>query len=245
MRALVVGASAGVGRAIAAELAGRGAALVVAARSHEALDDLARELRDRHGVEVTVLPLDLTGPDAELRAFLHEATAVLGRIDVAILTAGAVDDDDDGVGDWERTEDLVTVNLLAPLKLGGALVKQFEGQGGGTLVLFSSIAAAAPRRRNVAYAAAKAGLESFARSMRHRTSGTPVEVQVYALGYVDTAMTRGLDLKLPVADPGRVAELVVGRLDQGSSFRYLPRPWGLAVRVLRWLPAPIYDRLRF
>ena len=88
MRALVVGASAGVGRAIAAELAGRGAALVVAARSHEALDDLARELRDRHDVEVTVLPLDLTGPDAELRAFLDEATAVLGRIDVAILTAG-------------------------------------------------------------------------------------------------------------------------------------------------------------
>ena len=100
-------------------------------------------------------------------------------------------------------------------------MKQFEGQG-GTLVLFSSIAAAAPRRRNVAYAAAKAGLESFGRSMRHRTAGTPVEVQVYALGYVDTAMTRDLDLKLPVADPGRVAELVVGRLDQGSSFRTCP-----------------------
>jgi len=241
----VVGASAGVGRAIAVELARRGAALVVSARSREALDELAEDLRGRHGVDVTVLPVDLTGPDVDLRAFLSEATDALGRIDAAIVSAGAIAEDDDGIGDWEQTETLVATNFLGPMKLGGSLVELFEHQEGGTLVLFSSIAAAAPRRRNVAYAAAKAALESFGRSMQHRTAGTPVDVQVYALGYVDTAMTRGLDLKLPVADPRRVAERIVERLDQGSSFRYLPRPWGAVVRVLRWLPAPIYQRLRF
>jgi short-subunit dehydrogenase len=245
VKALVVGASAGVGRALSVELAGQGADLVVAARNHDALTELAEDLRIRHRVQVAVLPVDLTGPDVDLRTFLRDATDALGRIDVALVSAGAIAEDDDGVEDWERSERLVTTNFLGPMKLGGALVELFERQQGGTLVLFSSIAAAAPRRRNVAYAAAKAALESFGRSMQHRTAESPVEVQVYALGYVDTAMTQGLDLKLPVADPRRVAERIVGRLDQGSGFRYLPRPWGAVVRVLRLLPAPVYRRLRF
>ena len=129
MRALVVGASAGVGRAIAAELAGRGAALVVAARSHEALDDLARELRDRHDAQVTVLPLDLTGPDAELRAFLHEATAVL--VDRRRHPHGG------GGRRWRRRRrrlgaergDPVTVNLLAP-EAGRCAREAVRGPGG-------------------------------------------------------------------------------------------------------------------
>lgn len=241
----MVGASAGVGRAVATELAGRGSALVVASRDQAALEGLADDLRARHGVEVTVLAVDVTGPDDDLRAFLDEVTGALGRIDAAVITAGAVAEDDDGVGDWDRSEALVATNFLGPMKLGGALVEWFEQQEGGTLVLISSIAAAAPRRRNVAYAAAKAALESFGRSMQHRTAGSGVDVQVYALGYVDTAMTRGQDLKLPVADPRRVARRIVDRLDQGPTFRYLPRPWGVVVRVLRWLPTPIYQRLKF
>ena len=245
MRALVVGASAGVGRAIAVELAGRGAALVVAARNHEALDELAEELRRSPRRRRDGAPRRPDRPGRRAPCLPERGDRSLGQIDVAIVSAGAIAEDDDGIGDWECSETLVTTNFLGPMKLGGALVELFEDQGGGTLVLFSSIAAAAPRRRNVAYAAAKAALESFGRSMQHRTAGTPVAVQVYALGYVDTAMTRGLDLKLPVADPGRVAQRIVERLDQGSSFRYLPRPWGLVVRVLRWLPAPIYQRLRF
>jgi NAD(P)-dependent dehydrogenase (short-subunit alcohol dehydrogenase family) len=74
--------------------------------------------------------------------------------------------------------------------LVGAFVERFEHRGSGTIVLFSSIAAA-PRGRNVVYGAAKAALEHYGRSLQHRLAGGPVRVQVYALGYVDTAMSAG------------------------------------------------------
>jgi uncharacterized protein len=79
--AVVIGASAGVGRAIADQLGRLGTDLVIAARDDRDLTALASDLRIRHGVEVAAVPLDLNGSDAELRAVLADATAALLRIE--------------------------------------------------------------------------------------------------------------------------------------------------------------------
>jgi short-subunit dehydrogenase len=241
----VVGASSGVGRALAGELAGRGYDLVVAARSRDDLEPVAADLRVRHGVDVTALVVDLDGPDDELELFVKRCLETSPTIDAVLIPAGGMAPDDEGTADWSATTALVTTNFLGVVKVAGRLVAQLEAQGGGTLVLFSSIAAATPRRRNVVYGAAKAGLEYYGRGLQHRFAGTPVRVQVYALGYVDTAMTRGMQLAFPVADPQRVARAVVDGLGGPGRVRYLPGWWRLVVGVLRLLPWPVYRRLRF
>jgi short-subunit dehydrogenase len=243
--AVVVGASAGVGRALSAELGRRGYDLVVSARHAEDLEALAADLRLRHRVAVTPRPLDLCGPPEDLDRYVDECFALLGEVAAVLVTAGAVAENDDGLAPPGVTAALVKTNFLGVATLAGAFVERLEAQGRGTIVMFSSIAAAAPRGRNVVYGAAKAALEHYGRSLQHRLAGGRVRVQIYALGYVDTAMTAGRRLLLPPADPGHVAATVVDRLDRDRRFTYLPRYWRAVVFVLRRLPWPVYRRLSF
>jgi decaprenylphospho-beta-D-erythro-pentofuranosid-2-ulose 2-reductase len=243
--AVVIGASSGVGRALAHALANAGYDLVLAARSVRDLEAVASDVEARHDVRALPLPLDIVGDDSELDAWLEGCRAALPSIAVVLIPAGIVDDDDDGVTDWKLTDGLIATNFTAVVKLASAFLGQFEARQRGTLVLFSSIATAAPRRRNVAYTAAKSALESYARSLQHRYAESEIRVQVYVLGYVDTAMTRGRRLLFPVVSPSRVADSVVDGLQQSHRLRYVPRFWASVVFVLRRLPWSVYRRLEF
>ncbi|MGH9227188.1 MAG: SDR family NAD(P)-dependent oxidoreductase [Acidimicrobiales bacterium] len=242
---MVVGGSAGVGRALCEELARVGCDLVIGARSAEDLDAVSADLRTRHSVAVAPLPIDLCGPADTVARYVDECFTALGEIDAVLIPAGAVDDADDGTAPAPVTTMLVETNFLGVATLAGGFVERFEKQGRGTIVLFSSIAAAAPRGSNVVYGSAKAALEHYGRALQHRLAGGDVRVQIYALGYVDTAMNAGRRLLLPPADPRRIARTVVDRLDSDRRFTYLPRYWRPVVFALRRLPWRIYRRLSF
>jgi decaprenylphospho-beta-D-erythro-pentofuranosid-2-ulose 2-reductase len=243
--AVVVGASAGVGRALSEELARQGYDLVIGARHADDLDALATDLGLRHPVAVTPRPIDLCGSADAVERYVDGCFARLGEVDALLVTAGAVDEADDGTASPALTTTLVQTNFLGVVTLVSAFVARFEQQGRGTIVLFSSIAAAAPRGRNVVYGAAKAALEHYGRSLQHRLAQRPVRVQIYALGYVDTAMAAGRRLLLPPADPQQIARTVVGGLHRDRRFTYLPRYWRAIICGLRLMPWPIYRRLRF
>lgn len=244
-RAVVLGGSAGVGRALSEELARQGYDLVIGSRHADDLDALAADLALRYPVTVTPRPIDLCGPADTLERYVDECFETLGEVDAVLVTAGAVDEADDGTAPPSVTTTLVQTNLVGVIVVAGAFVRRLERQGSGTLVLFSSIAAAAPRGRNVVYGAAKAALEHYGRSLQHRLAGSHIAVQIYALGYVDTAMAAGRHLLLPAADPQRIARTVADSLPRGRRFRYLPRYWRPIVFGLRHLPWPIYRRLSF
>jgi short-subunit dehydrogenase len=241
----VVGASAGVGRALSEELARRGDDLVVGARHAEDLDALAADLRLRHSVTVTPRPLDLGGSLDDVQRYVDGCFEALGDVGAVLVTAGAVADDDDGTAPPQVAATLLRTNFLGVATLAGSFAERFDAQGGGTIVLFSSIAAAAPRGRNVVYGAAKVALEHYGRSLQHRFAGGDVRVQIYALGYVDTAMAAGRRLLVPPADPRRIARTVVDGLGQDRRFRYLPWYWRPVAFVLKHLPWPVYQRLDF
>ena len=244
-RAVVVGASAGVGRALAEELARGGYDLVIGARHADDLDAVAADLALRYAVTVTPRPVDLCGPPDAVERYVDECFETLGAVDAVLVTAGAVDEGDNGTAPATVTATLVQTNFLGVATLVGAFVGRLEHQGRGTIVLFSSIAAAAPRGRNAVYGAAKAALEHYGRSLQHRLAGSQVRVQIYALGYVDTAMAAGQRLLLPRADPHRIARAVVAGLHRDRRFTYLPRYWRAITFALRCLPWPIYRRVRF
>lgn len=243
--AVVVGASTGLGRAVAEQLAAAGWHLVIASRTQSDLDEIAAEITARHDVQVVPVAVDLTGSDADLETFVSTASAGAAVPAAVLITAGAVADVDEGLDDWVTTSELVTTNMTGVMKVAGHYAAMFEQQRSGTLVLFSSIAAGAPRSKNVAYAAAKSGLESFARSMQHRLAGSGASVQVYRLGYVDTRLAQGQDLKLPPADPNRVAARVIDGLGGSSKIVFEPRYWGAIVRGLQLLPRFVYNKLSF
>jgi short-subunit dehydrogenase len=244
-RAIVVGASSGVGRALAAELSRRGFDLVLAARGERDLEAVAADLRLRWGNAVAVEPIDLAAPDFDARSFCERCLARLGGLDAVLVTAGLIDPRDVGLTEPELAARLVRVNYSGVLQLVAELGRYLEQQDRGTPVTFSSIAAAAPRRKNAVYSSAKAALEVYCRALRHHFRDRKVVVQTYALGYVDSAMTFGQELRFPIASPEKVAAHVVRNLGRDCGRVYLPRFWALVVLVLRHLPWSLYKRLDF
>ncbi len=213
-RALVTGASSGIGEAMAHELAERGTHLVLVARSREALETLAAELRGHPGVEVEVLVADLTGPEG-----LVEVEDRLRRTDapVDLLVNNA------GVGqvgtfvdlDVDRAEQQVRLNMLAPVRLAHAVLGRMRSNGGGGLLNVSSIAASQPIPSMATYAASKAFLTSWSSALHEELRGTGVHVTALApgftrTGFVDSAQAQGEASLIPGfiwADAAAVARI--------------------------------------
>lgn len=182
-RALITGASGGIGAAFAFALAQRGIAVVLVARDRERLDDLARRLRSQCGAAVEVLPADLS--DAAQRRAVE--TRASGGIDLLVNVAGVA-----SVGRFaelaaEREAAQIALNLLAPMRLTRAALPAMIAQRRGAVIIVSSIAAFVPARFAATYAASKAALNSFGESLHEELRGSGVQVQVLCPGFTRTA----------------------------------------------------------
>jgi short-subunit dehydrogenase len=238
--AIIVGASSGLGRALASALARDGYALLLVASDRRDLDALGASLNLEHGIAVRALALDLareTDPGARIAATLEgmpPASALL-------LPIGQSRDDDDFSLDAGAIGELLAVNLHAPLAIVHALLPRLV-EARGVVVLFGSVAATRGRGRNVVYAGAKRALVSLYESLRHRNR--EVRVQLYELGFMATNLTYGMKLPLPAVEPDVVARTVVRRLRSGSSRRHLPRWWALVAMLVQWMPWFAYRRMK-
>ena len=242
--AVIVGASSGVGRALATTFAAAGFDLVVVARDARDLEATAADIRLRHGVTCVARAQDIGAADWDVQAFLELCAATLGRIDCVLVPAGAISEDDHGANP-EVVNPLLATNFVGPARIAAAFGNRMAATGGGSIVLFSSIAAAAPRQKNAAYSAAKAALETYAKALRTTFDARGVRVLVVSLGYVDTALSFGLPLRFPVASPAAVAKYVLDRGLHAAGKHHFPAFWWWITTVLRHLPWFIYRRLSF
>ena len=240
--AIVVGASSGLGRALAAALARDGYALLLVASDRRDLDALGASLNLEHGIAVRALALDLAreaDPGARIVATLEgmpPATALL-------LPIGYSREDDDLSLDAGAIGQILAVNLHAPLAIVHALLPRIV-ETKGAIVLFGSVAATRGRGRNIVYAGAKRALVSLYESLRQRYRNHELRVQLYELGFMATNLTYGMKLPLPAIEPDVVARIVMRNLRHGSSKRYLPRWWAPVAMLVRWMPWFVYRRMK-
>jgi short-subunit dehydrogenase len=241
---VVVGASAGLGRALAEALARRHRSLLLVASDERDLLPLAADLRLTRGVEARVVAHDAADP-AGLAAAIDAAIPQDDPVDALLFPIGTSDDDDDGTLLAEKAERLVRVNLLAVTSVVARLLPRMIPRGRGAIVGFGSVAAERGRGQNVVYAAAKRGLESVFESWRHRFEPHGLCVVLYTLGYVDTNLAFGRRLPFPKADPHRIAERVCDELGRARGKHFLPGGWRLLAFGVRALPWFLYRRARF
>ncbi|HEY1854651.1 MAG TPA: SDR family NAD(P)-dependent oxidoreductase [Solirubrobacterales bacterium] len=181
-RALLTGATGGIGRAIARELAAAGATVLLSGRQAEALEQLVAELP---GEGHAVLPADLG--DADAAASLAAAATALGPVDVLVANAGRP-----GTG-WlsaipeEEMARTLRVNLEAPMLLAQALVEPMLERGSGSLVFVASLSGKAASPRSALYNATKFGLRGFAFGLRTDLAPRGVGVSVVSPGFVRDA----------------------------------------------------------
>ncbi len=237
--AIITGASDGIGRAFAEELAATGFSLVIAARRHGALADLAARLSTLHGVEVRPLACDLAKPEGI--AELERATA---ELDAGLLVASA------GFGTSGpfrragllRELQMIDVNCRAVAALAHTFSNRFVARGGGGLVLLSSLVAfqGVPGAAN--YAATKAYVQSFAEGLRAELLTEGVEVLAVAPGPVQSGFGERANMQLGRAQtPAEVARGALRSLGR----RGLVRPGFLAQFLeLSLKPLPRWGRVR-
>jgi short-subunit dehydrogenase len=241
MKSLVVGASAGLGRAIAEQLARDGHMLFLVASDDRDLAAIAADLMIRYRISVHYAAVDLTKFDpANLR---KSVIAAMGAPDCLFYIAGQSDKADRGAIDDGLLQRLITVNYVAPVRLINSFLPELMRNAHGNIVGAGSVAVARARRNNAVYGSAKRGLEFYFATLRHLLAATPCRVQFYRLGYLETGMTFGQKLMFPALAPRRAAVAIVRGLGSDIPARYLPRWWLLIITIILLLPWPIYKKL--
>lgn len=181
-RIIVTGASEGIGRALALELAARGAHLSLAARDRSRLETLAQECRALGG-EAHVIAMDVTSPQ-DCERLVDETLAVFGGIDVFVHNAGiTMWSRFDALADLAILSRLMDVNYLAPARLTSLALPHLK-QSKGLLVAVASLAGLTGVPERSGYAASKHAMIGFFDSLRIELAGTGVDVTVIAPDFV-------------------------------------------------------------
>jgi short-subunit dehydrogenase len=243
---LLTGASSGIGRELAIELADRGAHMAVAARRVALLDQLADEIVRRGRERPAVITADLSRPGAAA-ALAHDAEIALGPVDILVNNAGGgVGGSQWSVGDAAAAREAFEINYWSPLALVSALVPKMRTRGRGAVVNVTSLAQVNTWPVFGAYAATKAAFALATETLRLELSGTRVHVLEAIPGPVDTAVqgeTRlvpGIDRMLnrvPLGDAAEMARRIVVALERGRTRVIYPTRAAIAYHVpviARW-----------
>jgi 3-oxoacyl-[acyl-carrier protein] reductase len=204
--AMVTGASQGIGRACAVELAKAGATVALAARNENNLAEVAAEIAAAGGRAVA-FTLDVASEDS-IKAGAKAATDRFGKVEILVNNAGITRDDlmmRMKRADWD---DVLATNLTGAFLLTQALLRQMMKNRWGRIINITSVVGRTGQQGQVNYAASKAGLIGFTRSLAREVASRGITVNAVAPGYIETPMTAVLDEKLRER---MIAEIPLGR----------------------------------
>lgn len=246
-KVVVLGATKGIGRALARQLAERGDALFLLGRDGADLDASARDIEIRAGRasgSVGTAACDLERPDGFTGA-LDAADAALGGFDTVVVTAALFASQDRLEADPELMRRLVTADFANTVVFCEEARRRLLARGGGTLCVFSSVAGERGRKPVVLYGAAKAGLTRYLEGLDHRFRAAGLRTVCVKPGFVRTSMTDGLPAPPFAGDPEDVARRVLAAIDAGKPVVYAPGAWAWVMCVIRLLPRFVMRRVRF
>ena len=245
MKAALVGATRGMGRALARALAERGDSVCLLGRDAAELARSARDLEARGArCPVETARLDLGDPGG-FSAALDAADRALEGFDAMVVTGGLFAGPDDLARDPARLERLLHVNFTGTVVLCQMAAERLADRSGGIVCAFSSVAGDRARRSNYLYGASKAGLSAFLDGLGQAYAERGVKVVCVRPGFVKTEMTAGLPVPPFAGDPDRVARAVLAGLEAGKPVLYVPWVWRYVMLAVRALPRFAIRRLRF
>jgi decaprenylphospho-beta-D-erythro-pentofuranosid-2-ulose 2-reductase len=244
VKAVILGATSGMGRAIARRMAARGDVLFLLGIPETDLAKSAADLGIDGAPPAGFAACDL-GDARTFAPALEKAERALGGLDAVIVTAGMFATQDVLEGDAALTEKLLDVDFTGTVLFCEEARKRMLARGGGTLAVWSSVAGERGRKPVVLYGAAKAGLTHYLEGLDHKFRREGLKVVCVKPGFVKTGMTAGLKPPPFAGEPDDVAKRVLGAIDRGDPVVYAPFAWGPIMTVIRALPRFVMRRIGF
>lgn len=232
-RCWLVGASSGIGAALARELAARGAVVAVSARSVDKLQSVA-------GGDMSVVPVDVTDR-AAVRAAADDVREALGGLDVVVWCAGLWEQFDAAQWDADAFERHIGVNLLGLNNVLAAVVPPMVRAGQGHVVGIASVAGYRGLAGAEAYGATKAAQINLLEGLRAALSRRGVRVTTVCPGFVRTPMTETNDFPMPfIIDADEAARTIADGLERRRTEIVFPLPMALTMKLARLVPVRLW-----
>jgi decaprenylphospho-beta-D-erythro-pentofuranosid-2-ulose 2-reductase len=244
-KVVFLGATRGMGRALARLMAERGDRLFLLGRDPRELDrslaDLAVRGKDA-AAGVAYCDLEDT---ASFGKALDAADQALSGFDTVVVTAGLYGKQEELENDPASTARLLTVDFTNTVMFCEEARRRLLSRGGGRLVVFSSVAGDRGRKPVALYGATKAGLSHYLESLDFRHRGRGLVTTCVKPGFVRTGMTEGLKAPPFAGEPEAVAQRVLAAIDAGKPCVYAPAAWWFVMQVIRRLPRFVMRRVQF
>lgn len=233
VRAWIVGASSGIGAALARELADRGAQVAISARRRPLLEEVA-------GDRMVVEPCDVTSLD-DVRASAEIVTRALGGLDLVVVAAGISLPIDARRFDASTVAAVMTVNVMGTANVIEATLPQLLAQGSGTFSAIASVAGYRGIPGLEAYGASKAAQISMLESLRTSVRGSGVDVVTICPGWVDSEMSASVTNRALVVSAEEAASTIADGLESGRVEIVFPLPIAIAGKLARLVPQRMWS----
>jgi decaprenylphospho-beta-D-erythro-pentofuranosid-2-ulose 2-reductase len=244
-RALIIGASSGIGEELARQLARGGCRVALAARRADELTRIAAGINAERG-EGTALtfPHDVLETEC-VPALFQKIAHDLGGLDLVIYASGIMPLMQPDEYDFGKDEQMVEVNILGAVAWLNEAAQRFGRAGAGTLIGIGSVAGDRGRRGMPVYGATKAFLATYLESLRNRIGRTGAVVVTVKPGPVATPMTSGMDQKkLPLLiTADKAATLILDAAARKRNLVYVPGAWRPIMFLIRSVPSFLFRKL--
>lgn len=239
---IVVGASSGIGAALARRLCLEGRKVAMLARRENELRAVAGTIDKAIGRQVAFPYVHDAAVPAEVEPLLQRIESDLGPVDELHFVAGVMPEVGPDEFTFEKDRLQMQVNALGCIAWVDAVAGPFQKRGNACIVGVSSVAQDRGRTGRPGYHASKAAMDTFLESTRNRLWKHGVQVTTIRPGFVETPMTAGLKLKGAIA-ADTAAALILKARDRRRTIAYVPFKWRLIMFVIRNIPSFLFRRM--
>jgi short-subunit dehydrogenase len=237
---MITGASSGIGRGLALEIAARGAHLALLARREDLLNEIVNEAGKRN-VKAVAATADVRDAKA-VREAADRFRTELGPIDILIANAGIGTSDHAVRLTPEHAAKVIGINVLGAVNSVAAVLPEMVERKQGRLVAISSLAAYRGLAKSAAYCASKAALSAYFESLRIDLRHTGVGVTIIHPGFIKTALTAGREAKMPyLMELDEGVKKIVGAIEREKKIYAFPWQLATIVRASMLMPVAMYD----
>ncbi len=241
---LITGATSGIGKALAFEMAKRGYSLALTGRRGEALEQIKTEIEKQYPHQkVETRALDITDY-SNVPVVIRELADKLGGLDIVFANAGIAHSGKVGRGELDQAFQNIDVNLKGAMATVDAAVACFLEKGKGHIVGTSSVAAFRGLRNNSAYCASKAGFATYLEALRVEMHKKNIAVTVLYPGYIDTPLNDMMSNRPFLISAEKGAAIIAKLIERKAKSKTVPVfPWNIVGRLFKILPTGIMAKM--